>query len=86
MISKVKKRYWRTTHKYGVRLPNNLTEAMQIYQANGNTYCKGEIDKEMKKAKIAYKPREDSTPEKVRKGNVDDMHGYQEITCHDILT
>ena len=28
IISKVKKKYWRITHKYGVRLPKNVTEAM----------------------------------------------------------
>ena len=26
IISKVRTKYWRKTHKYGVRLPNNLKE------------------------------------------------------------
>ena len=45
IISKVKTKYRRTTNKYGVRLPNNVTEAMHIYQSNGNTYWKYDIDK-----------------------------------------
>ena len=39
----------------------------------------------MKNDKIAYKPREDCTQEEMLKGDVDDMHGYQEITCHVML-
>ena len=67
VLSKVKTNYWRTTHKYVVRLPNNVTESMQIDQANGNTYWKYVLDKDMKKADIVYKPREEFTPEKVQK-------------------
>ena len=63
IISKVKTKYWRSTHKYGVRLPNNITEAMYIDQENVNTYWKDAIDKETKKAKIDYKPIEECTPE-----------------------
>ena len=58
IICKVKTKYWRTTHNYGVRLTNNITEAIQINQSNGNIYWKDSLDKEMNKAKIAYKPRE----------------------------
>ena len=57
IISKVKKKYWRTNHKYGVRLPNNLKESIHIDQANGNTHWNNAIDKEMKKSNISYKPR-----------------------------
>ena len=44
-------------------------------------YWKEAVDKETKKAKIDYKPRENCIPEKVRKGKVYDIYGYQEITC-----
>ena len=76
IISKVKKHHWRKAHKYGLRIPKNVTEAMYIDQKNGNNYGKGAIDKETNKANIAYKPREDRTLEEVRKWKVDDMHGY----------
>ena len=55
IISKVKTKYWRKTHKYGVSLPKNVTEEIQIDQENGNNYWKDAIDKDMKKAKIYYK-------------------------------
>ena len=38
IISKVRTKYWRKNHKYGVRLPNNLKESIHIDQENGNTY------------------------------------------------
>ena len=63
----------------------NVTEAMQIDQANGNTYSKDTIYKDMKNYKIAYEPIEHCTPEEVQKSKVDDMHGYQEIIYHVIF-
>ena len=58
VISRVKTKYRRTTHKYGLRLTKNVTESIHIDQANVNTYRKDSIDKEMNMAKIAYEPRE----------------------------
>ena len=56
IISKVKKKDWRTSHKYGVMLSKNVKESIHI-EANSNTYWKDAIDKDMKKSKISYKPR-----------------------------
>ena len=77
IISKTNTKYWSTTHKYGARLPNNVTETMQIYQANKNTYWKDANDKDMKKSKISFKPIEECTPGEVRKWKVNEKHGYQ---------
>lgn len=82
VISKTKSKYWKTTHKYGIRIPKTLEEAIQIDTLNGNRYWQNAVDKEMKKAKVAYTPREGITPEDVRSNKVDDMRGYQEIKCH----
>ena len=38
IISKAKTKYWQTTHKYGVQLPNNTTEALQIDKDTGMDY------------------------------------------------
>ena len=38
MISKVKAKYWRMTHKYGIRLPKTAKEALQLDKMNGNDY------------------------------------------------
>ena len=39
----------------------------------------------MKNTKISYKPIEYCTPEEVQKGKLNDVHGYQDITCHVIF-
>ena len=36
IIKKVKTRYWRRTHKYGVELPKTVTEALEIDARTGN--------------------------------------------------
>ena len=36
IISKVKKKYWRTTHKHGVRVPKTWEEALELDRQNGN--------------------------------------------------
>ena len=55
IISKVKKKYWRTTHKYGVRVPKSVQEALQLDEINGNTLWRDAINKEMSKAKVSWK-------------------------------
>ena len=30
IISKVKSKYWRTTHKFGIRVPKNVEEAIRL--------------------------------------------------------
>ena len=82
MVNKVKKKYWRTTHKFGIRIPKTVAEALQIDRENGNTYWADAIAKEMGKAKIAYVHMEGVTPEDVRANKVDQLRGFQEIKCH----
>ena len=82
MISKVKTKYWRTTHKYGVRLPKNAAEALEIDKETGTDYWEKAMNKEMKKAKVSYEEVEGCTPEEVRSGQVPELNGYTEITCH----
>ena len=51
MINKVKKKYWRTTHKYGVRVPKTVKEALQLDKENNNTLWADAIKKEWAKLK-----------------------------------
>ena len=81
MINKVKKKYWRTMHKFGIRLPKSPEEAIQIDRENGNTLWQDAMKKEMAKAKVAYKGI-GHTPEEVRAGKVPDLIGHQFIKCH----
>jgi len=83
IISKVKSRYWRTTHKFGIRLPHSVKEAYEIDDANGNTFWRDAIQKEMKKIKglETFEKLEGVTPEMIWKGQ-HLMPGYTEIGCH----
>jgi hypothetical protein len=85
IISKVKSRYWRTTHKYWVRLPHSVEEALQINCNTGTALWQETILKERTRVCIAWMARDNVTPDKVRIGKVKDMIGYQEITCHMIF-
>ena len=85
MINKVKKKYWRTTHKYGIRVPKTIKEALQLDKEDGNTYWADAIKKEMSKAQVSYVPIDGATPEQVRANQVAELRGYQEIKCHIIF-
>jgi hypothetical protein len=82
IISKLQKKYWRTEYEFGVRIQKTVEEALQIDKASGTTHWENALKKEMAKVSVAYKPREDVTPDNVRKGRVKDMLGFQEIKCH----
>ena len=48
IIKKVKSRYWKRTHKYGVELPHSIEEALAVDQRSGTTFWQDAIEKEMK--------------------------------------
>jgi Reverse transcriptase (RNA-dependent DNA polymerase) len=85
IISKVKSRYWRTTQKYGVRLPHSVEEALQIDRNTGTTFWQEATLKERTRVCVVWMARDDVIPDKVRRGKVKDMIRYQEITCHMIF-
>ena len=58
MINKVKSKYRKTTHKFKVRVPKNVKEAIQLDETNGNTLWQDSIKKETSKASVAYKAEE----------------------------
>ncbi len=82
IINKVIKKYWRITHKFGIRLPKMVKEALCLDAANGNYFLEDAIKKEMSKACIAYILVEGCTPAQVRANEIDQLKGYQEIRCH----
>ena len=80
-INKIKKKYWRTTHKFGIRLPKSIDKAREFDKLNGNTDWADALKKEMSKAKVAYAPSGDTTVEQARRGE-GGFIGFQEIKCH----
>ena len=85
IISKAKAKYWRTTHKYGVRLPKSVKHALQIDRDTQTDFWEKAINKEMKKASVAYEEVPGYTPDEVRDNQVPTMRGFQEIICHIIF-
>ena len=65
---KVKSRYWKTTHKFGVRLPHSVDEALRIDEATVTGFWLQAIRKEMRKVDVAFDFCEAWTPKQVRQG------------------
>jgi hypothetical protein len=82
IIKKVKAKYWRTTHKFGVRIPKSVEEAIRIDAENGNRLWQDAIEKEMRKAKVSYTIVEDVSPQEVRTNQCDELQGHKEIRSH----
>jgi hypothetical protein len=79
IISKVKSRYWSTTHKFGVRLPKSVDEALKIDAETGTDFWLKAIEKEMANVRPAFELWEGSV-EDAKSGKK--LVGYQEIKCH----
>ena len=77
IVSKVKSRYWKMTHKFGVRVPKTVQEALAIDEETGTDFWKNALGKEMSKVKVAWKPCDDVTPEQARTGKAKGLIGYQ---------
>ena len=73
IIAKVKSKYWQRTHKYGIRVPKNIKEALEIDAGNGNNLWKEAIEMEMKNNRVAFETYD---------GDPKDLIGYEEITGH----
>jgi hypothetical protein len=80
IISKLKSRYWKTTHKFGIRVPKSVDEAYKIDSETGTDLWTKAIVKEMTKVKVAFSRWDGGTLEEARGGKL--LVGYQEIGCH----
>ena len=87
IIAKVKNRYWKTSHKFGVRLPHSVQEALQIDKETGTDFWWRAIQKELNKVMIAFEFDEGVTPQQIRNGSAGKAAyvGFQEINCHMIF-
>ena len=72
IIKKLKSRYWKRTHKYGIELPHSVEEALAIDRRTGTDFWRKAIEKEMKNVGIAFEfPADGEVPP-----------GYKHIPCH----
>ena len=45
IIANTKTKYWKTTHKYGVRLPNTAAESLELDRQTGQTLWENYLKK-----------------------------------------
>ena len=79
IISLVKRRsvrFLKKTHKFGIRVPRTVDEALRLDKENGNTKWADAIAKEMKEVRVAFEIKDDDwvAPK-----------GYQFVKCHMIF-
>ena len=70
IISKVKSHYWQMTHKFGIKLPHSVEEALKIDRQTGTDFWWKVIYKEMQHVKIVQMAKEGITLEQVQNGKV----------------
>ena len=68
IVAKVKSKYWIRTHKFGIRIPKSVEEAVKLDRANGDTLWWDAICKEMKNVRPAFEEFE-GTKEEIPKGH-----------------
>ena len=73
ILAKVKTRYWKQTHKFGIRMPKTVEEALSIDAETGTTFWRDAIEKEMRNVMPAFKILGDDEEVPV---------GYKRIPCH----
>ena len=83
IIPKVKSKYWRTTHKFGIRIPKDVEDAIRLDDENGNRCWYNSIQKEMSNVRIAFDAKPEISVDDARSNKGSD--GYQEIQCHMIF-
>eukprot|EP00957_Ditylum_brightwellii_P083407 6339901-Ditylum_brightwellii.AAC.1 len=70
IINKVKSKYWRISHKVGIKLPNTVDEELQIDRETGTDHWRCAINKEMARVKVTWIAREGCNPDYVREGKL----------------
>jgi len=73
ILQKVKAKYWSRTHKYGIRIPKNIKEAIEIDREAGNTLWMDAIKLEMQNVRVAFEDFD---------GDPNSLVGYTQITGH----
>ncbi len=83
MISKVKSKYWKNTHKFGIQTPKSVSEAYGIDRETGTNHWSRAIEKEMRNVRIAFEKIDGVTEQQMRTGKV--RPGYSHCSTHMIF-
>ena len=82
IISKVKSRYWQTSHKFIIRIPKTVDKALEIERENDNTAWYSTVQKDMINERKEFQ-KWDKKSQKALYGKK--LVGYQNIGCHMIF-
>ena len=63
ITAKLKAKYWRTTHKFGIQVPKSIDKSLAIDKENGNTIWYTAIQKEMKNVRVDFEAWEEGSLE-----------------------
>ena len=83
IIGKVKSKYWRSTHKFGIEIPKSVNEAYKIDRETGMAHWTRGIEKEMKNVQIAFEKVDGVDEKQMRTGKV--KPGYSFCSTHIIF-
>ena len=67
IIPKIKYKYWRTSHKFGIRVPKTVKEAYDIDRQSGAEFWTNATIKEMTNVHIAFEKLDGVTPDETKK-------------------
>ena len=59
------KKYWRTTHKFGIQVPKTADKDLEIYCKTGTDFWYKAIRKDMTNVIIAFNNLNGMTPEQI---------------------
>ena len=83
VISKLKKHYAWTMHKFGVELPHSIQAAFNIDKKMGTDYWFKVIRHELEKLQVVLEIDDTIDPQAIRLGAAHSEYvGYKEIRCH----
>ena len=83
IINKVKSKYWRTTHKFGIRIPKTVEEAYEIDRTTGTNFWMKAIEKEMANVRVAFEKLENISVEEMKTGKI--KPGFKFCSTHMIF-
>ena len=76
IISKIKSKYWQRTHKYGIKIPKSVKQALEFDAENKNNFWAEAIRLEMENVKVAFTLCE---------GDPEKLVGYKKVGTHMIF-
>ena len=78
-----KKKYWCTTHKFGIEVLKTVQDNLDIDSKRGTDFWEKNIRKEMTNVRIEFENIDGMTPEQMRTGKI--KPGYKYFSTHMIF-